>query len=785
MDNQLPLPLLVPRKIKIVSSTRELINFSRNRATRNATTADDVGSRKDRERDEEGKMCGTKPGATTPGSNKNCNNRTPDSRAEENRVRDIEGEINTAPRKPKFLNRPKRRPKLNLVNEEILARIGRNTEAHTTHQKNEESPKNIRKSEINARNDDHVTRLTKGATPQKISEITPTKISGTTSGDDEITSREDIVYHDCESPQDLLKQIDVRQIGNETTNHVQGSIENARLTTPTNLIDDNTGDGIRLTELARISNIVHGEPANAEKSVPQQRIRFIGENGAEEDMRHIDEAWAESLEGTANIKTQFPIPGDEIWKQSKQIKAGTKCTIVWTFDRNDEINVSIGKVTRTHSKRGGLGKSSMLYQGVRGYSVGDEFKGTLPPQEAVRVYRILWHQAPPSIDETVRRDSFMENHQLAEHLTCGNEGIDHLPIPTMRTVSPEFIPCVVATLRDIIRNYANVDFAQRNQIWHRLLSAMKLSLVTIRDVDKRSTRRKPFTPKATVDSDAAQDLRAINKAKRLVLEGCACKAAKTLSQKFKSINLSDEEVLDKLTELHPQKPCDFEAPEDAPTLAGVTPEELRSAAKRLAKGVSPGPTGMTDGIVRLMTDDEVSCGSLCHMIRDLLNGFLSKDVTQRLNRARLVAIPKGGGGVRPVAMGEVLNKLAGIVLMQRYEHTLAPLFAPMQQGVFARAGCERIVHKLRERYNKGHSMLAIDFKNAFNSPCRKEIAKHVFAFSALRPFQRFFQVEYAGTSELLFYGSENKLFGVVPSSSGLRQGSPLASLYFCIYMQPI
>ena len=100
---------------------------------------------------------------------------------------------------------------------------------------------------------------------------------------------------------------------------------------------------------------------------------------------------------------------------------------------------------------------------------------------------------------------------------------------------------------------------------------------------------------------------------------------------------------------------------------------------------------MTDSIVRLLLDDELCCINLCHMICDLINGFLGKDVIRRINRSRLVAIPKSCGGVRPVAMGEVLNKLAGIVLMQRIEHTLAPLFAPMQQGVFSKEGCEKIV----------------------------------------------------------------------------------------------
>ena len=40
-------------------------------------------------------------------------------------------------------------------------------------------------------------------------------------------------------------------------------------------------------------------------------------------------------------------------------------------------------------------------------------------------------------------------------------------------------------------------------------------------------------------------------------------------------------------------------------------------------------------------------------------------------------------------------------------------------------------------------------------------------------------------SELLFYGADGKFAGVVQSSSGVRQGSPLSTLYFCALMQPI
>ena len=157
----------------------------------------------------------------------------------------------------------------------------------------------------------------------------------------------------------------------------------------------------------------------------------------------------------------------------------------------------------------------------------------------------------------------------------------------------------------------------------------------------------------------------------------------------------------------------------------------------------------------------------------------------RVKRARLVAIPKKNGGVRPIAIGETLLKLAELVLFQRYEGTLQSLFQPSQQGILSKSGCERVVHELRSLYEQGHAILSIDLRNAFNAPSRDEIAKAVFGFATLRPFHRLFGAEYAEPTELLFYGSRGQLSGVVHSESGVRQGSPMSTLLFCSFLQPI
>ena len=73
----------------------------------------------------------------------------------------------------------------------------------------------------------------------------------------------------------------------------------------------------------------------------------------------------------------------------------------------------------------------------------------------------------------------------------------------------------------------------------------------------------------------------------------------------------------------------------------------------------------------------------------------------------------------------------------------------------------------------------------FNTPSRTEMAKSVFAFATLKPFQRFFTAEYSEPSDLLYFGSDGNLASIIPSSAGVRQGSALASLYFCVFCQPI
>ena len=86
------------------------------------------------------------------------------------------------------------------------------------------------------------------------------------------------------------------------------------------------------------------------------------------------------------------------------------------------------------------------------------------------------------------------------------------------------------------------------------------------------------------------------------------------------------------------------------------------------------------------------------MCLDILNNEVDDDVADLLRQCKLVAIGKGDDGVRPIAMGEALVRLAGKLGMS----AVAPEIEAMSdlQYAFVEGGCDRIVHWARSEYRK-------------------------------------------------------------------------------------
>ena len=168
------------------------------------------------------------------------------------------------------------------------------------------------------------------------------------------------------------------------------------------------------------------------------------------------------------------------------------------------------------------------------------------------------------------------------------------------------------------------------------------------------------------------------------------------------------------------------------------------------------------------------------MIRDVINGEVCETVRTRLTRCRLLALNKPMNGVRPIAVGLTLLKVCGTILLQRHEEKIKDFFHPVQRRVLQRNACEGIVHTIAKEYEEGYTILAVDYANAYNTPTRQSIYDALKKCSIFKPFMRLFALE--SPSDLRFFANDT-LHSTIKSTSGVRQGSALSSLYFCALIQ--
>lgn len=105
-----------------------------------------------------------------------------------------------------------------------------------------------------------------------------------------------------------------------------------------------------------------------------------------------------------------------------------------------------------------------------------------------------------------------------------------------------------------------------------------------------------------------------------------------------------------------------------------------------------------------------------------------------------LACKKKGGGLRPIAVGEVLRRLTSKCISKSVRSKALNILTPLQGGVGVPVGCEAIVHSVTrvqenttippgERWS-----LLLDFSNAFNRVDRscmfQEIRSHIPSMAA-------------------------------------------------------
>jgi hypothetical protein len=263
---------------------------------------------------------------------------------------------------------------------------------------------------------------------------------------------------------------------------------------------------------------------------------------------------------------------------------------------------------------------------------------------------------------------------------------------------------------------------------------------------------------------------------RAVRDGALSKAARILSQQTFPL---PEDVQSALEALHPAASEPFSPPVDITVGDDFTVEEVAEALRGFAPGTAGGYSGLMPQHLRcerLTATYLRLLQQIARLCSDFAWGRLSPDCLTALAGARLIALGKSGRAVRPIAVGETLRRLAGKLLIARYQPEAASRLQPEQVGVGVLRGAESLVHKIRmwlQQAAPNHVLLQLDFKNAFNSAKRRALLQ------AIADHCPWF-LPYA----LACYARPGSLFAdggfTVLSAEGVHQGDPCGPLFFAL-----
>ena len=343
----------------------------------------------------------------------------------------------------------------------------------------------------------------------------------------------------------------------------------------------------------------------------------------------------------------------------------------------------------------------------------------------------------------------------------------------------------------------NSSCSTRNRFtWRDTVKAIKSRIARWRDGDMEGlwsdfvtrahhlTTMKSRSPPTSTGNTRATNAR---RAKRAVEASQFRKALQSLSSH--GLARPSPETLEEMKAKHPRAPPPTPLSSPPPTPIQVGEDDVLRALRSFLGDSSPGPSLLSANhlkeavLCRSPDRGPMALQAITAVVNLLCKGQVPPEVAPHLCGATLVAAYKKGGGLRPIAVGEVLRRLTSKCLSWAVRAAASSYLVPLQLGVGVKAGCEAIVHAVRSVIQdpdippESRSCLLLDFQNAFNNIGRQHIFGEVR--SRLPGLAAWMECCY-GTQPILHFGDYTIL-----SQCGVQQGDPLGPLAFGLALHPI
>jgi len=240
------------------------------------------------------------------------------------------------------------------------------------------------------------------------------------------------------------------------------------------------------------------------------------------------------------------------------------------------------------------------------------------------------------------------------------------------------------------------------------------------------------------------------------------------------------DVVQSLQDKHPQgNPTEAfgsaPGPLPAPLPADSTILQAMGSFKR---DTAPGVSGWTHHLLSLALKRPLVLEMVHTLVGLVLQG--SAPGQSMLCASRLTPLAKPDGGVRPIAVGELLYRLIVKVILR---HSARPgMLLPTQFGVGSSGGVEPMIRAIQQTVDRapGYTftqLTSLDFKNAFNTLDRLELASGLRRFAP--GLYRAAKWAYGRSTDLVLTGQQAQQHLLI-SSQGVRQGDPFGPLFFSL-----
>ena len=168
---------------------------------------------------------------------------------------------------------------------------------------------------------------------------------------------------------------------------------------------------------------------------------------------------------------------------------------------------------------------------------------------------------------------------------------------------------------------------------------------------------------------------------------------------------------------------------------------------------------------------------LVGVVNLLCAGRAPPSILPYLCGATLLACRKKGGGLRPIAIGEVLRRLTSKCVSRAVQAYAVGVLSPLQVGVGIPVDSVASLQRDPNIPLESRCSLLVDFSNAFNSVDRgcmfQEVRSQIPSMAAW--------IESCYGSQSLLYLGDDKIF----SSCGVQQGHPMGPLCFALTLHPV